>query len=189
MHRPLQAAGGESLAAVLDQLPRFQALLPLWLRLERRLPLAERQVLQALSVFRSPAPADAWLGDEEAADALAQLISRRLVQSDEQGGVTLLPALGEVVYAELPVETQEELHGQAAQIRAERGEYTAAAYHLYAAGQPDAAVELWYPQRAQEINRGQAGAALAIFSQISQRRLTTRSPQGTAICCAASCTN
>ena len=169
----LYRAGGESLAVVLDQLPRFQALLPLWLRLERRLPPGERQVLQALSVFRSSAPADAWLEDPDTADALAQLISRRLVQSDEQGGVTLLPALAEVVYAELPVETQEEMHGQAAQIRAERGEYTAAAFHLYAAGQSEAAVELWYPQRSNEINRGQAGAALAIFSQISQRRLTS----------------
>ena len=59
----------------------------------------------------------------EQADALAQLIGRRLVQQDEQGGVALLPALREVVYAELPVEAQEDLHGQAAQIRAERGEY------------------------------------------------------------------
>ena len=166
-----RAGEGESFAAVLDQLPRFQALLPLWLRLERRLPPTERQVLQALSVFRSSAPADAWLGEEEQAGALEQLIARRLVQRDDQGGVTLLPALAEVVYAELPVETQEELHGQAAQIRAERGEYTAAAFHFSAAVQPAAAVEMWYPQRAQEINRGQAGAALAIFSQISQRRL------------------
>lgn len=168
-----QAGAGDTLTAVVDQLPQFQAVLPLWLRLERRLPPAERLVLQALSVFRSPAPVDAWLtGPAEQADALAQLIGRRLVQQDEQGGVALLPALREVVYAELPVEAQEDLHGQAAQIRAERGEYTAAAYHLLSAGQPEAAIALWFPQRAQEISRGEAGAALAIFSQVSQRRLS-----------------
>jgi tetratricopeptide (TPR) repeat protein len=96
------------------------------------------------------------------------------VQEDGLAGVALLPALREVVYAEMAVETQEELHAQAAQIRAERGEYTAAAYHLQRAGQPEAAIELWYPQRSHEIQRGQAGAALALFSQISQRRLAPR---------------
>ena len=133
-----QAGGGETLDAVLSQLPQFHALLPVWLRLERRLPRAERQMVQALSVFRSPAPADAWLGGTvEQAEALTQLIERRLVQEDGQGGVALLPALREVIYTELPVDEQEELHSQAAQIRAERGEYTAAAYHLQRAGQPD----------------------------------------------------
>ncbi|MEZ4768103.1 MAG: tetratricopeptide repeat protein [Caldilineales bacterium] len=167
-----QTAEGESLASVLDQLPRFHALLPLWLRLERRLPAAERRVLEALSVFRSPAPADAWLNrSPEEAEALDQLIARRLVQQDDQSGVALLPALAEVVHVELPVEVQEDYHEQAAQIRAERGEYTAAAYHLVHAGHPEEAIQLWYPQRSHEINRGQAGAAQAIFSQISQRRL------------------
>ena len=166
------AGAGESFAAVLAQLPQFQALLPLWLRLERRLPQAERQILYALSVFRSPAPADVWQGGgEEQSEALIQLIGRRLVQEDEQGGVTLLPALREVIYAELTVEMQEELHTQAAQIRAERGEYTAAAWHWQQAGQPEAAVSLWYVHREDEIHRGQAAAALAIFERISLRHL------------------
>jgi tetratricopeptide (TPR) repeat protein len=168
-----QAGAGETFAAVLEQLPQFHALLPLWLRLERRLSLAERQILHALSVFRSPAPADVWLeGAAEQAEALAQLIGRRLVRQDEQGGVALLPALCEVVYAELPVEMQEDLHGWAAQIRAERGEYTAAAYHLQRSGQVEGAVALWYAHREEEIHRGQAAAALAIFEQISLRRLS-----------------
>lgn len=161
-----------TLADALAQLPQFHALLPLWLRLERRLPQVERRLLQALSVYRSPAPADVWQGGAgEEAGALARLMARRLVQTDGQGGVTLLPALREVVYTEMPVQRQEELHGQAAQVRAERGEYTAAAYHLLRAGQAETAVELWYPQRSYEIQRGQAGAALAVFAQISQRRL------------------
>jgi tetratricopeptide (TPR) repeat protein len=162
----------EVFTAVLDQLPQSQALLPLWRRLERRLPGAERRLMHALSVFRSPAPADAWLGGAaESADALAQLCQRGLVRQDEQGGLFLLPALREIVYADLEVELQEEYHLRAAQIRAERGEYTAAVHHLQRADQPEAAVALWFPQRAGEIARGQAGAALAIFAQISQRRL------------------
>lgn len=167
-----QAGTEEDFAAVLAQLPRFQALLPLWLRLERRLPQAERQILHALSVFRSPAPADVWDGTEsEQATALARLIERRLVQRDEQGGLSLLPALREVIYTELTVEMQEDLHVQAAQIRSERGEYTAAAWHWQQAGQPEAAVSLWYAHREDEIHRGQAAAALAIFEQISLRHL------------------
>jgi tetratricopeptide (TPR) repeat protein len=170
-----QAGAGDSFAAVLAQLPQSQALLPIWLRLERRLPAAERQLLQALSVFRSPAPADVWLnGPPEQAQALSQLLARRLAQRDERGGVALLPALRDVVYADLPVELREELHAQAAQIRAERGEYTAAVYHLHRADQPEAAVGLWYAQRAHEIAQGQAAAALEIFAQISQRRLSPR---------------
>lgn len=170
-----QTGAGDSLAAALDQLPQFQALLPLWVRLERRLPLAERRVLQALSVFRSAAPADVWLSsDAEPADALAHLIARRLVQEDGLGGVALLPALRDVIYGELPAETAEELHSQAAQIRAERGEFTAAAYHLVRAGQPDAAVELWFPQRSGEVQRGQAAAALAVFGPVAARRLAAR---------------
>lgn len=161
----------DSLSGVLAQLPRSQALLPLWLRLERRLSAAERRLLQILAVFRSPAPADAWPADASEPDTLAQLVARRLVQHDERGGVALLPALREIVYAELPVELREELHNQAAQIRAERGAYTAAAYHLVEAGRPEAAIALWYENRAQEIEQGQADAALAIFSRISQRRL------------------
>lgn len=105
----------EPLSTVLDQLPQSPALLPLWQRLERRLPGAERRLMHALSVFRSPASADAWLGEStEQADALAQLLNRGLVRQDEQGGVFLLPALREVVYSDLEVEIQEEHHLRAA---------------------------------------------------------------------------
>ncbi|MBX3000140.1 MAG: tetratricopeptide repeat protein [Caldilineaceae bacterium] len=168
-----QASEDESFAAILEQLPQFHGLLPLWLRLERRLPLAERQMLQILSVFRTAAPADVWLeGTPAESEALIGLIGRRLVQQDDQGGVALLPALREVVYAEQPVEIQEGLHMQVAQIWAERGEYTSAAYHLHCAGQDEAAVALWYAHREDEIHRGLAATALAIFEQISLRHLS-----------------
>lgn len=104
-----QTGEAPSFTAILDHLPQFHGLLPLWLRLERRLPMAERQMLQVLSVFHTPAPADVWLGGStEEVEALTGLIGRRLVQEDDQGGVALLPALSEVVYAELPVEVQED---------------------------------------------------------------------------------
>lgn len=172
----------QSFRATLDELPQSPALLPLWHRLERRLPASERQVLQALAVFRTPAPVDAWRMDESAAtDALPQLLQRRLVRQDEQGGVSLLPALRQVIYDELPVEVREQYHLQAAAIRTARGEYTSAAYHLQQADQPEAAVALWYPQRKSEINRGLGGAALALFEQISQRRLSKARAQELAL--------
>lgn len=182
-----EAGAGASLAEVIRELPRSQALLPLWLRLERRLPPDERRVAQELAVFRSAAPADVWMGEggegqtrevletsQISPTPLARLLARRLVQRDDRGGVALLPALRELIYAELPVELREELHGRASAVRAERGEYTAAAHHLFLAGRPGDAVAAWFPHRADEIGRGQAGAALAIFSQISQRRLAER---------------
>lgn len=172
----------EPLTTVLDQLPQSPALLPLWHRLERRLPASERRLLQTLAVFRTPAPADAWTeATRDDAETLQQLIQRRLVQQDERGGITLLPALRQVIYDELPVEQREQYHLQAAALRTARGEYTAAAYHLHQADQPEAAVELWYPQRRTEIQRGQGAAALAIFEQISQRRLTQRRAQELAL--------
>lgn len=162
----------EPLQAVLDQLPHTPALLPLWHRLERRLPVGERRLLQALAVFRTPAPADAWTSADPATQgAFQQLVQRRLLQLDELGGVLLLPALRAVVYSELAVEDRQQYHLQAASIRAERGEYTVAAYHLHQADQPETAIDLWYTQRRGEINRGQASAALAIFAQISLRQV------------------
>jgi tetratricopeptide (TPR) repeat protein len=166
----------ESFSALLDELPQAPALLPLWQRLERRLPAEERRLAGALSVYRTPAPADVWSApDQPDAQALHELIERRLVLADAHGGVALLPALRQVIYDELPLETREHYHLQAATSRAERGEYTAAAYHLQQGDQPDAAVTLWYANRAGEINRGQAGAALGIFEQISLRRLPAKS--------------
>jgi len=166
------AEGATSLQTILTQLPTTPTLLPLWHRLARRLPVSERQLLQLLSVFRTPAPVDAWQTAAVAQAALAQLVERRLCVQDEQGGITILPALREVIYHDLAVEQREHYHLLAAELRTERGEYTAAAYHLAQADQPAAAVTLWYAHRQAEINRGQASAALAIFEGISLRRLT-----------------
>ncbi|HRW08267.1 MAG TPA: hypothetical protein P5121_24355 [Caldilineaceae bacterium] len=164
----------EPFQSIIDQLPQSPTLLPFWHRLTRRLSQNERRLLQQLSVFRSAAPVDLWQENEEERNAIQQLLQRRLLVEDQGGGITLLPALREVIIDDLPVEEREHYHLIAAQSRAERGDYTPAAWHLVQAGQPEAAVALWYPQRRVEINRGQAGAALAIFEQISQRRLEKR---------------
>lgn len=165
----------ESLADALAQLPHFHALLPLWLRLERRLPRAERIILEQLSVFRAHAPADVWqAGALAEREAFSQLIARKLVRVDAQGGVGLLPALQSVIYDELPAERQRELHAAAAEIRATRGEYTAAAFHYIAADQPETAVALWFPQRTAAIHRGEGAAARAIFAPIPPRHLSPR---------------
>ncbi|MCE7986432.1 MAG: hypothetical protein DYG89_35115 [Caldilinea sp. CFX5] len=179
--RTINPADGPQLSTVLDQLPHTAALLPIWQRLQQRLDKAERYFLQALSVFRGPAPRDAWLAvtepreAEQQATAYAQLIRRlldyQLIREDGNGAIALLPALREVIYTQLAVEKREDLHREAGQIRAVRGEYTAAAYHFQRAGQPETAIAIWQPNADQEIRRGQAAAALAIFQQISSHRL------------------
>ena len=182
LYRTMTPVGEITFNEVLDQLPQTPALTPIWQRLQQRLDKGERALLQALSVFRTAAPYDAWLGDgvpSSGADdapwegtlALQRLIDYQLVQEDGRGGVALSPALRSVIYSQLVVERRDTLHWQAGQIRAARGEYTAAAYHYASAGQPEAALAIWQPYREQEIRRGQASAALAIFQQISSERL------------------
>jgi tetratricopeptide (TPR) repeat protein len=175
------------LRSVLNELPQTPALEPIWQRLQQRLGKREIRLLQALSVFRSPTPRDAWhhhaasleivSADSDAPQALQRLISYRLIQEDGQGGVAVLPALRAVVYQQLTAEQREELHCRAALIRAERGEYTAAAYHYQQGDQPLTAIAVWEPNYEQEVRRGQAAAALAIFQQISCHRLPQKAAQ------------
>ena len=60
-------------------------------------------------------------------------------------------------------------------MRDERGDTTAAAYHLQQAGEFEAAVALWHPQMEEEIGRGQGPAARQVFSQIDANRLSAKS--------------
>jgi len=183
LYKTAQLHAEASLNDVLDQLPQTAALGPIWQRLQQRLGRADNRLLQALSVFRSPAPRDAWLHShlwESNTTAKAQLIGEtaverlidyRLIQEDRSGGITLLPALRDAIYTQLTAEQREELHTNAASIRATRGEYTAAAYHFQLASQPATAIAIWEPHEEQEIRRGQAAAALGIFTQISSHQL------------------
>jgi tetratricopeptide (TPR) repeat protein len=146
---------------------------PLFHRLWRRLGLDERELLVALSTFRRPAPADVWTRHKAAYDSLSE---RRLLESGGAGEIALQPFFRRLVYQELRPEQREQFHLYAGQVRAERGDYTAAAYHFAQAGEPEPAVAVWFPQRELEISRGQAGAAYDIFAPMSGKGL---SPQTT----------
>ncbi len=169
---------GESLRDVIIQLSRSVALQPLFERLWQRTSAEERLWLQSLAVFRSPMPADAL---PSALKGRQSLLARQLIQQDGRGGLTMWPALRELIYRELSAEDREQLHLQAAMIRAAHGEYTAAAYHYRQAGRFKAAVQLWYPHRQQEIERGQASAALAVFQEISSNQLPKQEREALAI--------
>ena len=163
--------GSQSLTQLMQRLPQVPSLRALLARLRQRLSPAERGLLAQLAVFRSPAPRDAW---PEAEEALATLQQRQLVQEDRAGGVALLPVIRDLLVEDwhwLSTEQRERCHLSAATIRAVRGEYTAAAYHFVQAGEENTAVQLWYPHRQQEIQRGQASAALMLFEQLSPKRL------------------
>ncbi len=162
---------GRSLAEVLDNLPETAVFQALFARFWQALAPEERHFLQQIAVFRSPAPTDAFAAAEE---VQANLVARHILQQDGLGAIALLPILRDLVYEDplrLPAAVREQAHLSAAAIRAERGEYTAAAYHFFQSGEPAGAVQVWYPNRQQEIRRGQAAAALAIFEQLSLRRL------------------
>jgi tetratricopeptide (TPR) repeat protein len=141
---------------------------PLFSRLRRRLDDEERDLLSALAVFRSNTPRDAWTS---AASALNDLIGRGFIKSDLAGGVALLPFFRELVFNALSPEHRVRLHHNAAHIRAQRGDYTAAAHHYVEAGEPESAVEIWYAHQDSEIMVGQAAAADDVFRQIQPDRL------------------
>jgi tetratricopeptide (TPR) repeat protein len=103
--------------------------------------------------------------------ALHHLVERQLVQNAGYGAITLHAAYRRALYESMPPEVREQLHADAALVRTAHGEFTAAAYHHAQAGQAAQAVRLWYAYRYGEIDQGQAGAALHVFSQISQNQL------------------
>lgn len=158
---------GEAAEDIL-RLPRDPSARPLFSRLWRRLGKGERNVLAALSVFRSHAPRDAWTNSET---ALTGLIDRSLIKTDMAGGVALLPFFRELVFDALSADLHSRLHRDAAHIRAQRGDYTAAAHHFVQAGEPGAAVEAWFAHQDGEVLAGQAAAADEVFRRIDPRSL------------------
>lgn len=172
---------GETAADVLAKLPQNPDLWAVFDRLWHYLSPTERQLLQQLAVFPTPAPDDSW---PEAQPALRQLTQQRLVQRDGRGGVYLLPVLYDLLNQSsrwLTAELREQNHLQAAHIRATRGEYTAAAYHFIEAGEPTSAIHCWFPQREQEFRRGQSGYAYSIFQPLSSRRLAKTEQEALAL--------
>ncbi|MCA9954148.1 MAG: hypothetical protein KC434_05485, partial [Anaerolineales bacterium] len=173
--------GAQPLTKLISQLPQVPSLRALLVRLRHRLSPDERGLLVHLAVFRSPAPQDAW---PEATEALATLRQRQIIQEDGAGGITLLPVIRDLLVEDwqwLPTAQREQCHLAAAVIRAARGEYTAAAYHFVQAGEENTAVQLWYPHRQQEIQRGQTVTALRLFEPVSPKRLKRNERQALAL--------
>jgi len=166
------AAGAPTIGDLLPQLPEQPILHLIFERVWQRLTADQRVVAQQLAVYPAPAPLDAWHGDQRS--PLDELAERRIALYDEVGGVELLPLYRDLIAGDrqrLPAEIADQCHLQAAVVRAERAEFTAAAHHLIAAGEVETAVALWYAERQREIRRGQGPSALPMFAQLSQRRL------------------
>src|SRR5436189_103288 len=62
-------------------------------------------------------------------------------------------------------------HWRHYRLRLAHGEFTAAAHHFCQAHRFAEAIQLWYPRRNHEIQRGEAEAALVIFREIGRRGL------------------
>ena len=149
-------------------LGRAPSIKPLFNRLWKRLDDDEKRLLTTLSIFRSMAPRDAWQGQE----GLDNLQHRKLLKFDARGGVALLPLFRELVFEELSPQQRLVLHQEGALLRAQRGQYTEAAHHLWQAEQFESAVDLWYEKQAVEIEQGKAGAAYALFKDAKPPGLT-----------------
>ena len=139
------------------QQPSLEFLLRrIWIHLNE----SEKYLLELLAVFRNTAPRSAW-NDRSQQLALDQLLDWHLVQSDGRGGVHLLPAFRDGIYQSLlGSEERELLHLEAAGLRAQYGQFTAAAHHYAAAGDNATAINLLHDHKDQEIDQGQAEAAL-----------------------------
>ncbi len=159
---------GEALAETLASVPDAPGIIPILRRLWARLDGDERRMLQRLAVFRSPAPASSWSED---AAVMASLARRRLVQLDGAGGVELHMALRAPIYADLSGDLRERLHTEAAGLRQLHGEYTSAAYHYVQASRAGEAIQVWYPHRQQELQRGRGEVALALLRELPRRGL------------------
>ena len=158
---------GRPLHDVLAQMSNPPTVEYLLKRIMTYLGSTERRLLAALSVFRRPAPSDAWQEQQ----ALRNLQTYHLIQIDAAGTVTLLPAIQTIIYHALSPEERIDYHQTAAIVRAERGEYTLAAYHYIQANQPETAVRLWHTYKQQEIDQGQGALALEIFANLAHHTL------------------
>jgi len=176
-------ASGESIPVLLRELSAAPPLEFLLSRIAHRLEHTARGVLMELAVYRHVAPADVW-HRANTAPALRTLMQHRLVQEDGQGGLILLPAYRTVLYNCLPDEKRRALHVKAAQVAAERGAYTEAAYHWIGAEQLEQAIWLWRAYQQQEINQGRGGAALHLFRSIKTRPLDVQAKEVVTLICA-----
>lgn len=160
---------GEPLADLLTELAATPTVEFLLNRIWQHLQEEEQNLLCAIAVFRRPAPQNAWQAEQA---ALQNLYGHDLVQADDHGGIALLPVFKDVIYHSFTSREEAEVyHLAAAEIRANHGEYTAAAYHYIRGNQPHMAIWQWYAHRDQEVNQGQGVAALTLFATLSHKQL------------------
>lgn len=136
----------------------------------------ERSLLMSLSVFRDAAPADVWHSSEKRA-VLEMLLWVRLIESDNCGGVRIVPIYRRVIENNIPDEKKQTLHAHAASIYAARCQYTSAVYHYIRAEQQEHAIWLWRDNQQSEINQGRGNEARRIFDQVSPQKLTKESAE------------
>ena len=141
-------------------------------RVLQNLSETERGILMALSVYRNMAPIDLWQTRQTGA-ALRHLAALHLLQQDQSGGIAVVPVYRLVIYRALPDEKRRQLHHMAGAVRSRRGAYTAAAYHLIQAGEPERAIWLWREHRSDELAQGQAQAALTLLRSTVNLSLET----------------
>lgn len=156
---------GEDIEEVLANHERIPSMEYLVDRIWRRLDDAEQKLIAGLSVFRGPAPTDAW------SSALHGLAARGLIRSETTGGISLMMGLSEVIYQLLPDENRQLLHLDAAKIREMRGEYTSAMYHYIQARLPHVALSLWDEHQLHEIGQGQTETAAVLLNSIPLAQL------------------
>ncbi|MFN8492233.1 MAG: tetratricopeptide repeat protein [Caldilineaceae bacterium] len=161
---------GETTATVIDNalanFPHAPSLEFLLHRIWRHLNPSEKYLLELLAVFRNPIPRAAW-NDEAQQEVITQLLTWRLVQVDAQASIQLLPGVRAAIYQNLLINAEKGLlHREAAALRSQYGQFTAAAYHYAASGKAADAVNLLYTYKAQTIDQGQAEAALTVLLQI-----------------------
>jgi tetratricopeptide (TPR) repeat protein len=166
---------GEPMPAVLralaDARSEEQLLQRLWHRLNEDL----RAVLAALCVFRAPAPRDAW---PEWKGRIEELVVQSLLHDDGMGGIALAPALCPFVSRRLSETLLTNMHLQAGEILAARGDYTAAAFHFVKSNNPRTAIWLWLTHHELEIGRGHAADARALFGQVDMNTLDPEAQRG-----------
>lgn len=134
-----------------------------------RLSPDEQLSLARLAVYGQAVPSDVLQTEMR-----ERLIHNHFVTADQQGGLNLVPFWQEQIMRDskkVPIEHKERFHLEAADLFALHGEYSDAARHLIKAGEPERAIQLWFPHRRGERMRGNGRAAEEMFRQISTRRL------------------
>ncbi len=145
-------------------------------RIRSRMSAQAFELLCALSVFDTTAPAEIWRNHKKTLNVLSGLglvesTSPTQLHDTDPYQVALHPALRDAVYRQLPDARKCDLHLSAAEIHAGRREFTAAARQYVLGNQPEMAVWIWFEHREHEIRQGQAGNALALFQALRPEQL------------------